>query len=322
MSADTASLPSSAERAPGTFGRRYHGVEHDDRRQRWLRRLPLMPALVYMIIVTQVPFLATLWYSFRSWNLQIPGSNHFAGFNSYREAFKDPTFLAALWNTLYMTVSAVLISMVVGTGLAVLLNRKFVGRGVVRTLLITPFLVMPVAGALLWKTTIYDPIYGLLDWALSPFGVHQVNWIGQFPLPSIVLLLVWEWAPFMMLIVLAGLQSEPLEVLEAARVDGAGTVQTFTRVTFAHIKRYVQLGVLLGSVYIVQAFGEIYMITQGGPGTATTNLPYYLFEQAFNAYNIGIAAAAGVIVLIGTEVVAMGALKMASGLLEATQARW
>jgi polyol transport system permease protein len=320
VSASVAPLEPPAQRVRSALGRR-GSASDGDARARWLRRLPLLPALVYMIVVTQVPFLATIWYSLRSWNLLIPGSNHFTGFKSYRLAFSDPTFVTALVNTVELTASAVIIATLVGTGLAVLLNRKFFGRGVVRTLLITPFLVMPVAGALLWKTTIYDPIYGLLNFVLSPFGVHHVNWIGRFPMPAIVVLLVWEWAPFVMLIVLAGLQSEPLDVLEAARVDGASTVQTFTRVTLQHIRRYIFLAVLLGSVYIVQAFGEIYMVTQGGPGTATTNLPYYLYQQVFNAYNIGVAAASGVIVLVGTEIVAMGALRLAWGLLETSQER-
>lgn len=317
----TVPRPMPAESAGRALGRQRRPAPPGSARQAWVRRLPLLPALIYMIVVTQVPFLATIWYSFRSWNLLIPGSNHFTGLKSYREAFADPTFLTAVVNTVELTASAVVIAMFVGGGLAVLLNRKFFGRGVVRTLLITPFLVMPVAGALLWKTTIYDPIYGLLDYVLSPLGLHHVNWLGTFPKQSIVALLVWEWAPFMMLIVLAGLQSEPLEVLEAAKVDGASTVQTFTRVTVPHIRRYVQLGVLLGSIYIVQAFGEIYMMTQGGPGTATTNLPFYLYDQAFNAYNVGIAAASGVIVLIGTEIVALFALRLAGSLLDATQAR-
>jgi sorbitol/mannitol transport system permease protein len=280
-----------------------------------------MPALIYMIVVTQVPFLATIWYSFRRWNLLIPGSNKFSGLESYRLAFSDPTFVTALVNTIEITASAVILATLVGTGLAVLLNRRFFGRAVVRTLLITPFLVMPVAGALLWKTTVYDPLYGLLDFVLSPFGAHHVNWIGRFPIPAIVTLSVWQWSPFVMLIVLAGLQSEPLDVLEAAKVDGASTVQTFTRVTLAHIRRYIFLAVLLGSVYIVQTFGKIYMVTQGGPGTATTNLPFYLYEQVFNAYNVGVGAASGVIVLIGTEIVALGALRFAWGLLETAQAR-
>ncbi|MCU1492803.1 MAG: permease component of ABC-type sugar transporter [Acidimicrobiaceae bacterium] len=289
------------------------------RRQAWVRRLPLVPALIYMIVVTQAPFVVTFWYSLRSWNLLEPGSNRFAGFNEYRIAFADPAFRAAAINTVEMTASAVIISMLLGTALAILVNRKFLGRSIVRTMLITPFLVMPVATALLFKTTIYDPIYGLLDFVLSPFGVHHVNWIGSFPMPSIVAVLVWEWAPFMMLIVLAGLQGESLEALEAARVDGANAYQMFVSITFPHLRRYIELGLLLGSIYIVQTFGEIYTITQGGPGTATTNLPYYLYEQAFNAFNIGTAAAAGVIVVIATEIVATFALRLLSSLFKASE---
>jgi sorbitol/mannitol transport system permease protein len=279
-----------------------------------------MPALVYVIVVTQAPFAVTLWYSFRKWNLLIPGSNKFAGFAEYRAAFDDPAFRHAAVVTVEMTASAVILAMLVGTGLALLVNRKFFGRGVVRTLLITPFLVMPVATDLLFKTTIYDPIFGFLDYILKPLGVGQVNWLGTHALQSIIVVLVWEWAPFMMLIVLAGLQGEDLEALEAASIDGASTFKTFVYITFPSIKRYIQLGVLLGSIYIVQTFGEVFTMTAGGPGTATTNLPYYLYEQVFDNFTVGVGAAAGIIVLILTEIVATFALRLLSGLLTASTA--
>jgi sorbitol/mannitol transport system permease protein len=277
-----------------------------------------MPALIYVIIVTQAPFVVTLWYSFRRWNLLIPGSNKFAGLQEYRAAFDDPAFRQAAVRTVEMTASAVVLAMLMGTGMALLVNRKFFGRGVVRTLLITPFLIMPVATDLLFKTTIYDPVFGFLDYVLKPLGVGQVNWLGTHAVGSIVVVLVWEWAPFMMLIVLAGLQGEDLEALEAAHVDGATTVKTFVYITFPNIKRYVELGVLLGSIFIVQTFGEVFTMTAGGPGTSTTNLPYYLYEQVFNNFTIGVGAAAGIIVLVLTEIVASFALRLLSGLLVAS----
>lgn len=275
-----------------------------------------------MIVVTQVPFLVVLWYSLRSWNTLTPGSNRFVGLAEYGRVFSDPNFRSAAVTTIVITASAVIISMLLGTSLAVLINRKFIGRGIVRTLLITPFLVMPIATALLFKTTIYDPIFGLLDYALSPFGVHHVNWIGTFALPSVVLVLVWEWTPFMMLIVLAGLQSESVEAVEAARVDGANAFQTFVWITFPHLRRYIELGLLLGSIYIVQAFGEIFILTGGGGGngTATTNLPFYIYQQAFQSFNVSEAAAAGVIVVIATEIVATFTLRLLSGLFTASEA--
>jgi sorbitol/mannitol transport system permease protein len=290
-------------------------------RRAWIRRAPLIPALVYMIIVTQIPFAVTLWYSFRSWNTLTPGSNRWAGLKEYSLVFSDPNFRSAILNTVVITGSAVILSMALGTALAILLNRKFFGRGFIRTLLITPFLVMPVATALLYKTTVYDPIFGLLNWILSPFGIHQTNWIGSYATPAVVAVLVWEWTPFMMLIVLAGLQSESLESLEAARVDGANAVQTFLSITFPHLRRYIELGMLLGSIYLLQTFGEIFVLTQGGGGhgTATTNLPYYIYELAFQQFNVSEAAAAGVIVVIGTQIVATVALRLLSGLFAAAE---
>jgi sorbitol/mannitol transport system permease protein len=144
------------------------------RAEAWKRRLPLMPALIYVIVVTQAPFVVTLWYSFRRWNLLIPGSNKFAGLAEYRAAFDDPAFRQAAVRTVEMTASAVILAMLLGTALALLVNRKFFGRGVVRTLLITPFLIMPVATDLLFKTTMYDPIFGFLDYVLKPLGVGQL----------------------------------------------------------------------------------------------------------------------------------------------------
>src|SRR5579863_6572400 len=301
---------------PVTRGTRFRASTPTARRRAWVRRLPLLPALIYMIVVTQVPFAVTLWYSFRGWNTLTPGSNKFVGFASYRAVLSDPAFRMAAVVTVEMTASAAIVAMLLGTALAVMINRKFIGRGVVRTMLITPFLVMPVATALLFQTTIYDPVFGLLDYVLSPLGVGQQDWIGAHALASVVVVLVWEWTPLMMLIVLAGLQSESLEALEAARVDGANAFQSFVWITFPHLRRYIELGLLLGSIYIVQAFGEIFILTDGGGGNgaATTNLPFYIYDKVINAFDFSQGAAAGVIVVIGTQIVAVITLRLLSGL--------
>jgi sorbitol/mannitol transport system permease protein len=276
----------------------------------WSRRAPLLPALVFAIIVTQLPFLLTVWYSLQSWNLVRPGSEHFVGLANYVDVFSDAVFREAALNTVVITGSCVAVSMLFGIGLAVLLDRRFVGQGVVRTLLVTPFLVMPVAGALLWKTTMFDPVFGIVNFVLSPFGIEGIDWVSEFPLTSIVTALVWQWTPFMMLLVLAGLQSQSRDVLEAAQVDGATGWRTFTSVTLPHLRRYIELGVLLGAIYVVNTFDQIYMMTQGGPGTASTNLPFYIYQRAFLGFDIGQAAAMGVVVVIGTIIIAMFALRV------------
>jgi len=280
-----------------------------------------MPALIFAIVVTQVPFLVTLIISSLDWNILRPGSRRFTGLSNYATVFTDNRLRNAVQNTIVLTASVVLVSLLVGLALAVLLDRKFPGRGLARTLLIAPFLVMPVAAALLWKHAIYNPDYGLLNGTLNAiwrlFGAEQgptVDWVSDMPMTAVVVALVWQWTPFMMLIILAGLQAQPGDVLEAARVDGASGVQTFRLITLPHLRQYLELSVLLGSIYIVQTFDAIFTITQGGPGTATTTLPYEIYLTMFRKYEYGEAAAAGVVVVIGTIVVATFALRTISSL--------
>jgi sorbitol/mannitol transport system permease protein len=291
-------------------------------RERRRRRIPLLPALIFVIIVTQLPFLATLVLSTLHWNVLRPGERSFAGLANYGTVFTDARLRNAVVNTVVLTVSVVLVSLLIGLVLALLLDKRFFGRGLARTLLIAPFLVMPVAAALLWKHALYNPAYGLLNGVLNAvggwFGVAdppQVDWISAAPMTAVVTSLVWQWTPFMMLILLAGLQSQPPDVLEAAQVDGASGWHTFRYLTLPHLRQYLELSVLLGSIYIVQNFDAVFTITQGGPGTATTNLPYEIYQTMFRKYEYGEAAAAGVVVVIGTIIVATFALRVVSSLL-------
>ncbi|HJP74785.1 MAG TPA: sugar ABC transporter permease [Pseudonocardiaceae bacterium] len=276
----------------------------------WRRRAPLLPALIFTIAVTQIPFLLTLFYSTQSWNLVRPGSRHFVGLSNYLDVITDGEFRGALLNTVVLTVAAVFIALVLGLCLALLLDRSFRGRGFVRTLIITPFLIMPAAGALLWKTTMFDPTYGLLDFVLRPFGIGHFDWLASFPLGSVIIEIIWQWTPFMTLLILAGLQSQSKEVLEAAQVDGAGRWRTFASITLPQLTRYLQLAVLLGAIYIVNSFDAVYLMTQGGPGTASANLPFYIYQRAFEGFDVGQAAAMGVVVVILTMIVATFALRL------------
>ena len=280
------------------------------RREGWLRRLPLLPALIYTIVVTQIPFVVTLWYSFQSYFWDTPGGAHFTGLSNYTTVFTNPNFRGAVVRSVVMTATAVIVAMILGVALAILLDRKFFGRGVVRTLIITPFLVMPAAAALVWATPMLDPNFGLLNYLLEPFGVHHVAWLSTHPLGSVIVVMIWEWTPFMTLIVLAGLQSQPNDVLEAAKVDGAGALATFRELTLPHLRPYIELGILLGSIYLVNVFDAVRLMTNGGPGTTTTNLPFYLYQQVNNAFDVGGAAAAGVVTVILTIIVATFALRM------------
>jgi sorbitol/mannitol transport system permease protein len=292
----------------------------------WARRAPLLPALVFTIVVTQLPFVVTLIVSFMDWNAYYPNERGFAGLGNYASVLTDVNMRRAILVTVILTVVVVLVSLLLGMGVALLLDRKFRGRGVVRTMMITPFLIVPVAAALLWKHALFNPEYGLLNGTLTAvwrlFGSDnppQPDWITTAPLVSVEVALIWQWTPFMMLILLAGLQSRPLDVIEAARIDGASGWQIFRYMTFPHLRRYLELGGLLGSIYIVQNFDAVFTITSGGLGTA--NLPYVIYQTFYQAHDYGRASAAGVVVVIGTIAIATLALRTVSTLFQEENAR-
>lgn len=285
----------------------------------WATRAPLLPALVFLVAVTQLPFVATLVISLFDWNSLDPGARRVAWFENYATVVTDADLRASVVTTALLTTTVVLASVLLGLLLALLLDRSFRGRGFVRTLLITPFLLVPVSAALLWKHALYNPEYGLLNgawtWIAGLFGDDtptQPEWISDTPLLAVEAALIWQWTPFMMLILLAGLQSRPPEIMEAARLDGAGTWQTFRYLTLPHLRRYLELGILLGSIYIVQNFDAVFTVTSGGLGTA--NLPYTIYQTFYQAHEYGLASAAGVVVVIGTIVLATFALRVVSSL--------
>ncbi|NGN63393.1 sugar ABC transporter permease [Streptomyces sp. A7024] len=282
------------------------------RARAWATRAPLLPALIFLIVVTQLPFVATLVISLFDWNSLYPDAREFAGFANYSEVATDPDLRKSVLTTVVLTVAVVLTSLVLGLLVALLLDRKFRGRGVVRTMMIAPFLLVPVAAALLWKHALYNPEYGLFNGVLNWLGLGQPDWISDMPLLAVEASLVWQWTPFMMLILLAGLQSRPLDMIEAARIDGASNWQIFRYLTLPHLRRYLELGVLLGSIYIVQNFDAVFTITSGGLGTA--NLPYTIYQTFYQAHEYGLASAAGVLVVIGSIIIATFALRVVSSL--------
>src|ERR1700694_377448 len=274
------------------------------RREAWLRRLPLLPAFIHTTLFRSIPCALTVYYSFFSWNLLKEGSFRFSGLDNYARLLTDEGIRTAVLNTVVLTFSVIAISVVLGMAVATLLNSEVLGKGLMRTLMIAPFLIMPTAGALIWKDTLLNPLFGLLPHLLSPFGLSRVDWVNQFPMATVVTVEVWRWTPFMMLIILAGLQSQNPEVLEAARVDGATAFQAFRRITLPLVRPFLELGALLGSLFVVQTFDSIYMLTYGGPGQDTTNVPFLLYLVSFQGFSIGQASAIGVVAVILTTIVA------------------
>jgi polyol transport system permease protein len=281
----------------------------------WRRRLPLLPALLFLILLTQVPFALSIYYSLTDWKVVPPGPREFVGLDNYDRLLHDSFFGEAIWTSVRLTVFPVIGALVLGTAFALLLDRKFFGRGVVRTMLITPFLLMPVVVGLIWKNQMFHGLYGVINWVIEKLGGTPVEFVSEHPTLSISITLVWQWTPFMMLIMLAGLQSQPADVVEAAKVDGAGPFAIFRQLTLSHLRPYMELGILLGTIYLIQVYDQIAVITGGGPGS--TNVPFYVFQRSIGGgWEFGQASAYSIVVVIASIVIATFALRVVSNLLK------
>ena len=281
----------------------------------WRRRLPLLPALLFIILLTQVPFVLSVYYSLTDWTVVPPGPREFVGFDNYRELFRDDFFVDAIVTSIQFTVFPVIAALVLGTAFALLLDRKFFGRGIVRTMLITPFLLVPVVIGLIWKNQMFHGLYGVINWVIEKLGGTPVEFVSEHPTLSIIITLIWQWTPFMMLIMLAGLQSQPSDVLEAAKVDGATPFAIFRELTLGHLRPYMELGVLLGAIYLIQVYDQIAVITGGGPGS--TNVPYYVFQRSIGGgWQFGLASAYSIVVVIASIIIATFALRVSVPALE------
>jgi sorbitol/mannitol transport system permease protein len=285
----------------------------------WRRRLPLLPALLLMIVLTQVPFVMSIYYSLTDWKVVPPSPRKFVGLDNYAHLFSNHFFRQAVWTSVELTVFPVLGALILGTLFALLLDRKFFGQGLVRTLLITPFLMMPVVVGLVWKNQMLHGLYGVVNWVIDKLGATPVEFVSRYPTLSIAITLIWQWTPFMMLIMLAGLQSQPTDVLEAAKVDGASPFGTFRQLTLAHLRPYMELGILLGTIYLIQVYDQIAVMTGGGPGS--TNVPYFVFQRSIGGgWAFGQASSFSIVVVIASIVIATISLRVLSGLLKGEEA--
>ena len=271
------------------------------------RKFLSAPGLTFLVLVTQVPFALAIYYSFTNWNLLRPGSQVFPGvdrmFRNYSRILTNPDFYTVLLNTVVLTVSVVVITFLGGLAFALLLNRPFPGRAFARTLLISPFLMMPVAAAVLWRNVLLDPSFGFFSYYLRVFGINNFYALEAFPMASVIGIISWQWIPFVMLILLAGLQSLPDSTVEAARIDGASGFNMFRHIILPHLRRFIEIALLLETVFILSEFGIIFVTTNGGPGIQTTNLPFQISLEAFSRQNVGRASAYGIFAVVLANII-------------------
>jgi sorbitol/mannitol transport system permease protein len=277
----------------------------------------MAPAVLLLLAWMVVPLSLTLYFSFLRYNLLMPGMEEFTGFGNYEFFLTDPAFFEALGNTLLLVGGVLLATVAGGTFLAILLDQPFWGRGIVRLLVIAPFFVMPTVSALVWKNMLMHPVNGLFAWIARGLGLPPVDWLATLPLFSITVIVAWGWLPFATLIILTALQSLDREQKEAAEMDGAGPVSIFFHITLPHLARALTVVTLIETIFLLSVFAEILVTTGGGPGTASTNLPYLIYIQALLQYDVGSASAGGVVAIILANIVAVFLLRMIGRNLEA-----
>lgn len=270
-----------------------------------LARLMMAPSVVLLLVWMIVPLSMTLWFSFQNYNLLSPGNVSFAGFFNYRYFYSDPAFFQSIWNTLMIVGGVLLITVIGGTFLAILLDQPIFGQGIVRILVISPFFVMPPVAALVWKNMIMHPGYGVFADISRLFGTTPIDWFAQYPLLSIVIIVAWQWLPFATLILLTALQSLDSEQREAAEMDGASFISRFIYLTLPHLARAMTVVILIQTIFLLGVYAEILVTTNGGPGYASTNLPFLIYRTALLGYDVGGASAGGIIAIILANIVAI-----------------
>jgi polyol transport system permease protein len=276
---------------------------------RSLARFMMAPSVVLLFVWMIVPLLFTLWFSFQQYNPLNPIRDGFVGFSNYALFYSNPAFLQSILNTLTLVVSVLLITVIGGILLALLIDQPMWGQGIVRILVISPFFVMPPVAALVWKNMIMHPQYGVFADIARFFGAQPIDWFGQHPMLAIIIIVAWQWLPFATLILLTALQSLDGEQKEAAEMDGAGFVSRFIYLTLPHMSRAITVVILIQTIFLLSVYAEILVTTNGGPGYASTNLPFLVYQKALLEFKIGQASAGGVIAVILANIVAFFAMR-------------
>ncbi|MBT9245206.1 sugar ABC transporter permease [Gemmobacter fulvus] len=280
-------------------------------------RLMVSPAVILLLAWMIVPLAMTIYFSFLRYNLLNPGMESFAGFDNYYYFLTNSAFLEALSNTLILVVGVLLITVIGGIALALLLDQPFRGQGIVRVLVIAPFFVMPTVSALVWKNMFMNPVNGMFAHIAKALGMQPYDFLSQAPLASIILMVAWSWLPFSTLILLTALQSLDSEQQEAAEMDGASWTSRFIYLTLPHLTRSITVVVLIQTIFLLSVFAEILVTTNGGPGTASTNIPYLVYAQSLLNYDVGGGSAGGIIAVILANIVAFFVMRMIGKNLEA-----
>jgi sorbitol/mannitol transport system permease protein len=273
---------------------------------RLLPRVLMAPAVVTLFLWMIVPLAMTLYFSAVRYNLMQPGEKEFLGLANFEYFVTDPDFGPSVLNTLQLLGSVIAITVVLGIGLALLVNEAFPGRGIVRVLLISPFFVMPTANALLWKHMMMNPVYGVLAQVWMFFGGTPVDWLTDLPLLSVILMVAWQWLPFACLIFITSLQSLDRDQMEAAGMDGANPLQKFWFLTLPHLGRPIAVVIMIEMIFLMSVFAEIFTTT----GNESTNVAFLIYKQSLMNFDVGVASAGALFAVVLANIAAVFLIRM------------
>lgn len=257
-----------------------------------LRELFMAPCIIFVLVMIVFPMIYTIGLSFCDWSMSNIEPPKFVGFENYIQLFKDERFLGATGRTVFFVLAAIIAETLLGIGLAVLINRKFFGATVVKTVFILPVVATPVAVGMVWML-MFEPTIGYANVLLESLGLPKQMFLSSASqvLPSLILVDVWEWTPMVMLMVLAGLMSIPPEMYESAKVDGASAIQQFFQITLPLASPAILAAILLRLIDVIKTFDIIYATTKGGPGYASENINILATVTGFQYFQFGDAAA-------------------------------
>ncbi|MBN1837504.1 MAG: sugar ABC transporter permease, partial [Spirochaetales bacterium] len=268
----------------------------------WHRSTPWLmavPAVVFLLAVCIYPLLHSLYLSFHQWSLTSPKPPEFVWFRNFVELVQDDRFWSALRVTVVFTVGVVAAEMAVGMLLALSAAKQSRFRQVLRSILLIPMMITPVVLALIWKY-MYNPENGIVNFLLGLVGIEGPIWLGEPApaLPAVMIVDVWQWTPFVFLLLSSGIASLPPDVFEAARVDGANHLQTFRYITLPLLVPFMVVALLIRFIDSFKIFDTIFVMTRGGPANATETLSVYTYKVGLNFFNMGYAAALSYVILI------------------------
>jgi multiple sugar transport system permease protein len=270
----------------------------------WYSIFLVSPAMLVLIFFGLVPLIYAIYLSFHYADLTVGGVQGWVGLDNYRDALNNNSFWDATRRTLIFTMFSVGIEMILGIALAFMINQLRWFKGIIRALFLLPLASAPVAVGLVWRY-LYDPDFGVYTQLLKIFtGIQAPVWLGdpKWAMPSIIVFDVWMWTPFVLLIVMAGLQSLPREPFEAAELDGASTWMVLRRLTFPMLTPVLTLIFILRTIDAIKLYDAVITLTRGGPGTATETVTYYLYRIGLKYFRLDQASAMALLVLFAVVV--------------------